>query len=187
MEEEIQMLFRLAMPEDWRNRMPTTPLSSPSSSESCCVTATNLNPSTNFWTKVGLRSYAQMDFDLELSLDHNPRHHQGSHRPTTRRGSKTGPIALGGLMYHPDNSSSNTMPKSLARAMSQKEEAEIKDLWCGGSGGGMGEECNEIIVPPNALCLINILRLTLDSPFREIRKQAANVLLLLKVTYECVI
>lgn len=193
------MLFRLAMPADWRNRMPSTP--PPVTKETPKVEDTTIcgdtgpplqlgtvmKPSTgNFWSDVGLRSYAQMDFNLQLSLDHrrcrrSTSAEEGDSLSTnaskkckknkTKR-SMSPPPTLGGLLYRPDVNEFNKQMES--------DSDETGNDKCNGDDEG---ECagDDEIVPPNALCLISILRMTLDCPIADIRKQAANVLFLLRV------
>ncbi len=157
LEEEIKALFDLSHPQNWRHSIISPDLEG--------FETLNLSQSPNeenklalktFWTNIHLGCYGQLDFDLKLTLTDWSR----NVRP------------MGGLLYNVQNFKTTNepipnAPEDIDNTNLQQEEEE--------------SFLNFHSSPPNDLHLANILRIAIDCPFPEVRKQATRILELIHV------
>jgi hypothetical protein len=183
MEEEIKMMFQLAQPEGWRNRICSFNFprnEAEGGREDCCG-------SESFWYEIGLGAYSQLELDLELTL----RNGSGD------RSSRNDSPAFGGYLYNSISQSSGgrgvNKNISSSKSSSGKENIEAEDeIMVLDSIINEGTTYHSSLtsssglpvtpLPPNDLYLANLLRMSIDCPFPDIRKQASSILFLLKVT-----
>ncbi|OXA50435.1 hypothetical protein Fcan01_15188 [Folsomia candida] len=153
-EEEVTTLFHLSMPRNWRNSITNPPdlgfqvhfHQSPNEEQRLTI--------KTFWNDVHLGSYAQLDFDLGLTIS------DWSRSPCRRQ--------IGGLLYNAQHSPSPPPrpppppPPPISQAIPEEDEEEEEE----------GDEGDSRFLkfhapPPNDLQLSNLLRLAFDCPFPE--------------------
>lgn len=204
MEEEIQLLFRLSQPQSWRNSFCTfndTNNEGQGSSNTAFWHEIGLGSYSQMDFDLSLTLNSSSVSDMRSRMDGNGtggatgtayNSFDGSwgNAWDTASGLGRGGNNFGGYLF---NNQLNVVANSASNNRNNQQQGSTSSRGDEGEGGSGGMKVdidgdqnvggmNLGSIPPNDLYLANILRMTIDCPFSDIRKQAENVLFLLKVS-----